>query len=616
MIKMKNKFRKLIYISALLATVGNFQACSLEEENPGGFTMDAMATTVESYETLINQCYFAMERYLYGTDNWMTLTEGDTDLWTYQRNKSTSWTQWFWFFAGGAPNTTYTNNWWNATYDGIGACNVAIQLAPQVPFKTEAERNAKVAEARFMRAIYYFNAVEQFGGVTVITEPATSMEFHPERTEPLKVYEDVIIPDLEYAFEWLAVGTDATTTTPTKKAALGFLAKAYLQTVEYDATKKYAKDALKYANMLIEDAEAGGSKYNTYMYPAYADVFKESNNYTNKEALWKHRWYAASDGHGSSNGNYKLNRNDEYFNCNVYSFGAFTDTQDYRLTYEGAPSGMFMPTQHLLSLFVQDNGTLDPRFHQSFTTEWKANTAYTWDETAVQKYDRESSVVGKKIEAGDLGLKFIMPQDAEYATESSGKLNQTYLVIDYKDIYNDNKKSVNMTYAYQNPTGNYKADGTSENLFNAFYPSLNKHNSSRYFVANESKKRNGNLNATFMMRTAEAYLIAAEADIYVNGGSSALKYLNKVRSRAGATPLMGDVTVRTVLDERGRELCGEYCRFYDLKRTGMFKDNTYLKETHPDLAAFFKPEYALRPISTTFTATLEGGGSYYQNPGY
>lgn len=59
-----------------------------------------------------------------------------------------------------------------------------------------------------------------------------------------------------------------------------------------------------------------------------------------------------------------------------------------------------------------------------------------------------------------------------------------------------------------------------------------------------------------------------------------------------------------------------YARFYDLKRTGMLKDNSYLEEHHPDLAQFFKPEYALRPISTNFTSTLEGGGGYYQNPGY
>ena len=44
--------------------------------------------------------------------------------------------------------------------------------------------------------------------------------------------------------------------------------------------------------MLIDDAEAGGAKYNTHLYASYVDVFKESNNYENKEALWKHRWFS------------------------------------------------------------------------------------------------------------------------------------------------------------------------------------------------------------------------------------------------------------------------------------------------------------------------------------
>ena len=127
--------------------------------------------------------------------------------------------------------------------------------------------------------------------------------------------------------------------------------------------------ALDSAKELIADCESGGAKYNAYMYPTYEEVFKESNNWENKEALWKHRWYAGSDGHGSSNGNYKLNRNDEYFLCNVNKFGAREDNQETRLTWEGCISGIFMPTQHLLNLYVQEDGTLDPRFHESFTTD-------------------------------------------------------------------------------------------------------------------------------------------------------------------------------------------------------------------------------------------------------
>ena len=606
---------KLIAAS-ILTTLLALSACSLDEENPGGFTMDITASTRDGYESLINQCYFAMERYFYGTDGWMALTEGDNDLWTYQANKSTSYTQWFWFFAGAAPNTTYTNNWWNGTYDGIGACNTAIALADKAPYSTDEERNTVVAEAHFLRAVYYFNAVEQFGGVTAITESATDINFHPERTDPLTIYKEIIIPDLEFAFKWLPVGDDNTTTRPTKKAALGFLAKACLQTVEYDDTKEYAPKAMEYAKMLIQDAESGGAQYNAYLYPAYDEVFDENNNQANKEALWKHRWYAGADGHGSSNGNYKLNRNNEYFYCKVTNFGARVDNQETRLTWGGNKPGIFMPTQHLLSLFVQPDGTLDPRFHKSFQTEWNANQAYTWDQAAVNKYDKNPSVVGESLAAGDLAIKFIMPQDPGYATESASKLTKSYLVVDYRDIYNDTKKNINMTYAYSNPSDGYSPDGTSENLFNYFYPSLTKHNSSNYYVANASKMRNGNLNATFIMRMAEVYLIAAEADIYVNGGTNALGYLNKIRERAGAENLTGTPTLRMVLDERARELCGEYCRFYDLKRTGMFRSDSYLQETDPDLARFFKPEYALRPISTTYTATLEDGGTYYQNPGY
>lgn len=610
---MKNIIKKA---AAVIAFCAFLPSCSLDEVNPGGFTMETTASTKDGYQSMINQCYFAMQRYFYGTDNWIMLTEGGTDLWTYQGNTSTSWTQWFWYFAGAAPNTTYTNNWWNGTYDGIGSCNNAIALAHLAPFDTEEERNAAVAEAHFLRAVYYFNAVEQFGGVTVITEPAKNMNFEPQRTDPLTVYREIIIPDLEFAFQWLPVGDHSTTTRPTKKAALGFLAKAYLQTVEYDESKAYASKALEYAKMLIQDAESGGSKYNAYLYPTYDEVFDEANNYENKEALWKHRWYANSDGHGSSNGNYKLNRNNEYFYCKVTNFGARVDNQEARLAWGGNQSGKFMPTQHLLSLYEQADGSLDPRFHKSFQTEWNANQDYTWDQSAVNKYDRENSVLGQSLAVGNLAVKFIMPQDEDYAEEAATKLTQPYLVIDYKDVYDDVNKNIKMNYAYTNPSEGYKTDGSSENLFKLFYPSLTKFNSSNYYVADAGKRRNGNLNAIFMMRMAEVYLIAAEADIYVNGGSSALGYINKIRARAGAQNLTGTPSILMVLDERARELCGEDCRFYDLKRTGMLKNNTYLQSAHPDLAAFFKPEYSLRPIPTTFSETLLNGGKYYQNPGY
>ncbi len=601
---MKNmKLKNILFSTALVAASVSLSSCSLEEENPGGFTMDVLAAnSVESYQTLINQCYFGMERFYYGTDGFMELTEGDTDLWTYQGNHNTSSTEYFWFYAGASPNTTYTNGIWNSTYDGIGSCNIAISLAGTAPFKTEAERNAKLAEARFMRAVYYFNAVEQFGAVTMITEPTTTVNFSPTRTDPLTIYREVIIPDLQFAAEWLDKGTDATTTQPTKKAALGMLAKACLQTYEY-GTEEFLDEALEAAQVLIGDCESGSTSYGAYMYPTYGEVFAESNNKENKEALWKHRWYSGSEGHGSSNGNWKLNRNDEKFLCNVNKFGAREDNQETRITWDGSQAGVFMPTQYLLSLFVQKDGTLDPRFHKSFTTQWTANRNFTWDESSKNSFVKDASVVGQTLYEGDLAIKIVVPQDEDYAAEVAKKATAKYLVVDYKDVYDDAAKNV------------ITQRGEGENMYRYFYPSLNKHNSSNYFVANPGKKRNGNLNATFIMRMAEVYLIAAEADLYLNGGANAMKYVNKIRRRAGAELLTTTPTVRDILDERGRELCGEYCRFYDLKRTGMLKNASYLLSTHPDLGQYFKPEYALRPISTTFTNGITNG-SEYQNPGY
>lgn len=599
---MRNKIKN-ICLGACLCIAGAFHSCSLDEVNPGGFTLDALSTSIEGYETLINQCYFGMERRLYATAEWMQFTEADSDLWTYQGNESSSNQHFFWFYNSASPNTTYTNNLWNALYDGIGGCNLAISTAANPPYKTEAERNAKVAEAHFMRAVYYFNAVEQFGAVTLLTEPQTTINYAPQRTDPMTIYKEVIIPDLEFAAKWLNVGDHSTTTRPTKKTAMGLLAKVYLQT-SYYGTNEYVQKALDTAKALITDCEGGGGTYNTYMYTTYDEVFDEANNFENKEALWKHRWYAGSDGHGSSNGNHQLNRNNEYFLCNINKFGAREDNQETRLTWDGCIAGQFMPTQHLLNLFVQSDGTLDPRFHKSFTTEWNANVPYTWDESSVANYNKDASLKGVAFAVGDKAIKFVMPQDPDYAAEIAGSGTSKYLLVDYKAVYNDANKNVNANY-----NGN-------ENLFRYFYPSLNKHNSSNYYVANASRQRNGNLNAFFIMRMPEVYLIAAEADILVNGGANAMGYINKIRARAGALPLTGTATIRTVLDEAGRELCGEGTRYYMLKRTGMFADNSYLQETHPDLAKHFKKEFALRPISTTFTATLEGGGDYYQNPGY
>ena len=75
---MKNIFRKLTLYSVALAAV-SFSSCSLEENNPAGFTKENLATSIEGYETLVNQCYFAMERYMRKKYRLLTTVQTEKD---------------------------------------------------------------------------------------------------------------------------------------------------------------------------------------------------------------------------------------------------------------------------------------------------------------------------------------------------------------------------------------------------------------------------------------------------------------------------------------------------------------------------------------------------------
>ena len=593
----------------LLSLLTGMNACSLEEVNPSGFTIESVAAaSVDGYRNLVNNCYFGMERQLYGYNQWMMFCEAGTDIWTYQKN-GISWSQFFKYNAGAASNLTVGNGIWNSCYDGIGSCNTAIKYAAIAPFTTEEERNKVVAEAYFMRAMYYYNLVEQFGGITLTTIPAATVDLHPSRTSALDIYQQLIIPDLEFAVQWLPV--DNGITKPSKKSAMGFLARAYLQTVEYDETRALAPKALATAKLLIEDCESGGSKYNTYLYPTFDDVFRETNNYTNKESLWSHRFVVG----GVSNNAWNMNMNNELFYCVVTDFGAMQQVGADYTTWGRRSGGQFMPSAYLLGLFVQQDGSLDPRYHQSFQTSWTVNRpTYVWTDAALKIFDRSSDISNtSSLNTGDAGIAFIHPNDPDYSARAATKLSQPYLVVDYADVYDANTKTVKMQYNRVNRP----LDGggtTTTNPFFSFYPSLTKHNSSNYYVNNPNNNRYGNLNATFMMRMSEVYLIAAEAALYAGGGDP-LQYVNKIRSRAGAVPL-GSVSIQSILDERARELCGEYVRFYDLKRTKKL-NKTYLMSTNPDVGQYFiDNQHEVRPIPSAFLNTLQEGGSYYQNPNY
>jgi hypothetical protein len=119
-----------------------------------------------------------------------------------------------------------------------------------------------------------------------------------------------------------------------------------------------------------------------------------------------------------------------------------------------------------------------------------------------------------------------------------------------------------------------------------------------------------------MMRSGEAYLIAAEAYLKSSNATTAAARLTTLRARAClVTPVTaGQVTLDFILDERARELIGEVNRWMDLKRTGKLIERTLLYNPHAAMNNALKAKHLLRPIPQYEIDNTHG--SITQNPDY
>ena len=138
-----------------------------------------------------------------------------------------------------------------------------------------------------------------------------------------------------------------------------------------------------------------------------------------------------------------------------------------------------------------------------------------------------------------------------------------------------------------------------------------------------------------VLRLAEMYLIKAEAELATGG--DALKTINQLRAaRAIAgkdNSISGTVTIETILKERAIELCGEYQRWFDLKRTHTLID--HVKKYNAQASGNIALKHYYRPIPLTELESVTNRGdvavtqdangvlqysatqeTMWQNPGY
>ncbi|MEZ0611869.1 RagB/SusD family nutrient uptake outer membrane protein [Fibrella sp. WM1] len=174
------------------------------------------------------------------------------------------------------PSNGDVNDKWRGMYEGISRANAALRLLPNAASDVSAGDKTRIeAEARFLRAHYYFELKRSFNMVPYIDETqdyGTGIEKIPNNTD--------IWPKIEADFKFAADNLPATQTAvgrANKWAATAYLAKTYLY------QKKYTESKALFDQVIANGVTAGGKKY--ALVANYTDLFNAEKD-NNEESVF------------------------------------------------------------------------------------------------------------------------------------------------------------------------------------------------------------------------------------------------------------------------------------------------------------------------------------------
>ncbi|CAI8407948.1 MAG: SusD-like protein [Polaribacter sejongensis] len=502
------------YIFLLLISISMVRCSDLVEEPKGLLAPDGFFQTTADIQSAINASYaHALNEQIWGRklSNALQLR---SDMAAFRPTGSTT-------RRVEMDTHTITNDNemvydpWNRIYRGIAAANGAISGAEFVDVPN-AEKDAVIAQAYFMRAFYYFHLVRLFGEVPYLTEPVTATTAEAMASISKSSVADVyagIISDLEFA-EANLPNRQAARSLPSKGAAKSYLALVYLTKGEWQNAYDKAKEVI--------------DNKGTYDYELDADfqnLFNGDKIDASKEPI------------------FALDYNNVEAPDNAYDQVA--PMTGIRNSYRhGAGNGGWAQVVPEIKVF----------------NDWPSGD-----------YRRAVSFDDKAVFFGDHDIDGVEELDDPNSSDPEDKIpNPVYEP-------NEDLRTPEILHELDYTQFGLKADGSAHEQalprpFIAKYyrfPGAFARGSVRATSHNPS-----------MMRYAEVLLIAAEAAVEIGNNAAAVQYVNEVRTRARAggswendysntsTPanISGTVTVNNVLEERRYELAFECKRWYDIAR--------------------------------------------------
>jgi hypothetical protein len=561
-------------------------------------------------------------------------------------------------------NDAFVNDLWNNNYAGIRRCNQGIEMIAAFNdpssrlLGTQAQKDLRIAELKALRGFFYLQMVQQFGGVPLITAVPSAAQYEFPRASVAEVYNQ-IMSDFRSAgpsLPWRYTGADRGRAT--RAMAYHFLAKAYLTrgsaVTDVRGQKPTDMDsAIVFADSVItRSGHALEADYGSLFNAAYPDgkipalgengtppasskAKIDANNASN-EIIFAAQF--------SSNLNLAgLNNTTHLYYPGQYDAGMPGMTRDF---FNGRPFRRLRPTDYTMDIFDKIN---DSRFFKTFQTVYYRNVASNSGLPVFTAANAPTpALVGKpRVGLGDSAAVFIVNP------ASMPILTSQLAAMRYYAVYARNK---------QTTVGGPITTDFSNNKYLAMW----KFNDPIRLTTTNNEAR-GIRNGT-LARLGETYLIIAEAYGRKGDYTTALNYVNILRRRAAykaseerspqiwqfmggpntlantetpnlATqslfdnntpseyyPVSANTTqsrfIHFMLNERTRELCGEFYRWEDLVRTETFFERTKLY--NPDISASFAQFHKLRPIPYLQMIAQQVNGqpmtaadmAAYQNPGY
>ena len=223
--------KKTIIFSTAVALGLSLASCDdfLTEDVRGSENLDTYFKTEEEVNSYIGGCYFEITKYGWWqvVNSWLMSDMTTDDMWDGNTTQDDGY-QDITHFMPNAPSNGIIQNFWGARYQGINTCNVAIARIPGAAMDEELKEQ-RIAEARFLRAFFYFDLARNFGGVPLITEPISNAEGigRASLDDVYNFFEtefDAVAKILPQRSEYAATDMGRAT----RGAALGLLGKVYL----------------------------------------------------------------------------------------------------------------------------------------------------------------------------------------------------------------------------------------------------------------------------------------------------------------------------------------------------------------------------------------------------